>query len=428
MYLKVKYHNVLVGILFLDSKKGQIYFEYDNKFADSPFQLSPLLMPNKKSFVYNFNHLPADTFHFLPPLFADSLPDKFGNEVFKKWLSAKGKTFDNLNPLEKLSYVGKRATGALEYFPDIDLSRKRGFIDVSDIVSIADAVLNNKKNSVSDFNRLNDILLIGTSAGGARAKAVIAIHKITKKIIPGDILSSDLNYDYYLFKIDQSTKDDLKFYGKIEYAYYKMAKLAGIDMSDSYISPDNIRAHFFTKRFDRINGEKIHMQTLCNIAGMDYKNPLSHSYESVFNTIQKLNCDFSDKEEMFRRCVFNVVSQNNDDHTKNISFLMDNFGKWRLSPAYDITYSYNENNLWLKQHQLSVNGKRKKINSNDLLKLGKNFGIRNRKTIIERVVEAVSQWKKIALDVDIPKHKISSVEKNLLFDNFSKEIKHKHKI
>lgn len=417
-----------VGNLFFDTNLSQAFFRYNKDFLNGNLDIAPLLMPiSSKTNIYSFPTLSQETFKGLPPVFSDSLPDKFGNAILNSWLEKQGKRITDLNPLERLSYIGKRGMGALEYMPPADmLLEQRNTIDIPDIVRIAKEVLSVKENAKSDLSSLENILHIGTSAGGARAKAIIAIDPKTNNVFSGDILHNDKDITYHILKID-GVKDienrESDGYGRIEYAYFKMAEASGIDMSRCQLFEENSRAHFMTERFDRIQGEKIHMTTLNSMANMDYNQPLVHSYEQCFGIMAKLNLSIDDIKKQFRRMVFNVVARNLDDHTKNISFLMNQQGNWRLSPAYDVTYAYDPSNRWLKQHQMSINGKRLNINRSDMTKLAKSLDNRTKRIIIEQVIDAVSQWKSIAKNIDIPKARISEIESNLLYSQIHKQAK-----
>ena len=423
MLLEVKIWDHLVGVLYYEEESNRIFFEYDKKFLKSNLDIAPILMPldksDKKS--YSFIRLPEETYKGLPPVFADSLPDKFGSTVLNSWLKTQGKSINDLNALEKLSYIGKRGMGALEYYPNILLGDRTGELNISEIVQIAQDVLEKKENFSSKLNSVNDILQIGTSAGGARAKAIIAVNVKTNKIVSGDILLNDKDFKYFIIKIDSGRDNQLgssQGYGKIEFAYYKMAVQSGINMMPSKLYQENGREHFLTERFDRVDGKKLHMQTLCAIAEMDYNNPFENSYEQAFSIMNRLNLDFDEIEQQFRRMVFNIIARNMDDHTKNISFLMDKNGKWSLSPAYDVTFAYNKNNYWLKQHQMSIGDKRNNVTYDDLSAIGKELGIRNRRRIIKQVIESVSNWSLIADVLNIPKEKIKYIEENLLYKEF----------
>jgi len=424
--LEVLLWNTLVGNLFYDNKLSQAFFRYDKDFLNGNLDIAPLLMPiSGKTNIYSFPTLPEETFKGLPPVFSDSLPDKFGNAILNTWLQKKGKQITDLNPLERLSYIGKRGMGALEYMPpQTVLSSSDNRIVISDIVRIAKEVLSSKADAQADINSIESILRIGTSAGGARAKAIIAIDPQTNDVFSGDILHENPEMKYYIMKID-GVKDlenrQSDGYGRIEYAYYNIAKASGIDIKDSIMFEENGRAHFMTERFDRVKGERVHMTTLNSMSNMDYNQPLIHSYEQCFGVMTKLNLSHEDIKKQYRRMVFNVVARNLDDHTKNISFLMNKQGVWKLSPAYDVTYAYDPSNRWLKQHQMSVNAKRLDIDRADLMKLAESLNPRTKRVIIEEVVEGVSQWMSIAAEVDIPKSRIKEIEDNLKYSQIHKQ-------
>lgn len=418
----------LVGDLFYDQKQGITFFKYFEGFKQSGIEIAPLLMPlNQKKDFYSFEKLPEETFKGLPPVFSDSLPDKYGNAILNAWLQKNGKLIGDLNPIERLSYIGKRGMGALEYIPPqntIDTSRET--LVISDIVDIAKEVLNDKKEAQGTMTSMESILHIGTSAGGARAKAIIAIDPSTKNVYSGDILRDDKTTTYHILKLDgvgDVENRETNGYGKIEYAYFRMAKACGIEMANSELIEEKGRAHFMTQRFDRINGEKIHMTTLNSIAAMDYNQPLAYSYEQCFGVLKKMGLDHEDFKKQYRRMVFNVIAKNLDDHTKNVSFLLDRTNKWKLSPAYDVTYAYNPNNRWLRQHQMSVNGKRNNIVRADLMKVAKELDPRTKRVIIDKVVDGISEWKRIGKEVGIPSERINEIEGNLKYHQIQKEKK-----
>jgi serine/threonine-protein kinase HipA len=421
MILEVRLWDELVGVLYLDVATGRIYFEYDQKYITGGKEIAPILMPLSESArkTYHFMQLPEETFKGLPPTFADSLPDKFGSSVLNAYLQSKGKTIGELNSLEKLSYIGIRGMGALEYFPRMDVGEKNRSVEISEIVELAKMVLEQKEKFSADVQSIDHILQTGTSAGGARAKAVIAINQNTGEILSGDIVHVNPDFKYYILKIDLSHKDDelleLSEYGKIEYAYYRMAMLSGIEMAPCSLLEKEGRFHFLTERFDRREGEKIHMQTLCGMAAMDFNSISDHSYEQAFSVIDRLKCDYKDIKELYRRMVFNVMARNLDDHTKNISFLMEKNGNWKLSPAYDVSFAYDPGNYWLRQHQMSINGKRREITYEDLMSVGERYRIRDRREIIEKVREGVSGYTEIAKGLNIKKATIIEIDKLLLY-------------
>ncbi len=405
-----------------DKKAGDIiweentltsYFIYDEDFLKNGFDLSPFIMKRSEGkFPFKSDVSMETVFKNLPPVFADSLPDDFGNNLLKSYLDRTGK---KLNPVEKLLYIGKRGMGALEYEPKVKLLKSNENLDLQEIVKILSEILRNKESEnlgkIGEEAFLN-ILKVGVSAGGARAKIIVAMDNETKELKACDVIHKG-NYSYWLVKLDGVkgvSITDPQGYSKIEYAYYKMAKIAGIEMNDTFLFQEGPRCHFFTKRFDRTDKvEKIHMLSLAGLRGYNFKDPLGYSYENVFDTIRKLKLSFSAIEQQYIRTLFNIIARNQDDHVKNISFLKEKEGDWKLSPAYDISYSYNPDGYWTKSHQLSLRGKRDNFTQKDLIEFGKVQGIRNPKKYIEQVTEAVSQWEKIAKEVDIPKHQIEKI-------------------
>lgn len=426
MLAKVKLWNKLVGALYWDNASKSTIFEYDNKFLKSNLDIAPITMPLSKSRgkAYSFNRLPVETYKNLPAVFSDSLPDSFGNAIIDQWLQQQGKLLKDVNPVERLCYVGKRGMGALEYEPDQTLQvSKAATINVDEIVHLTKQILDQKeqkKLTLDEQNTINTILKVGSSAGGARAKVIVSINEEKREIIPGDLIASE-GFRYWLLKLDGVTNQSLgdpEGFGKIEYAYHKIAAASGIKMTQCKLFQENNRYHFMTERFDRENHQKVHTQTLCGLAQMDYNQPLQHSYEQCFAVQRKLGLDFSDTIQQFRRMVFNVIAKNCDDHTKNITFLMDQKGQWKLSPAYDITYAHDPSNHWLKQHQMSVNGKRNDITVKDMLVVGETLGIRNRKKIIEEVKDGVSNWERVAKNLDIPKTQYQSIQERIQINNY----------
>lgn len=398
-----------VATVAWDERRLSSRFEYTPEFAESGIELSPLMMPLQPHRVYQFPELSRDTFIGLPGLLADALPDAFGKALLDKWLALSGRTF--ANPIERLCYQGKRSMGALEFVPAQDnyLELSTG-LEIKTLIETARVVLDEKKKldvnlNVDTKEAVANIIRVGTSAGGQRAKAVIAYNETTGDIRSGQIEAPD-GFSHWLIKLDGVTNNELgdpKHYGRIEYVYYLMARDAGIDMSECRLIEENGRAHFMTKRFDRVNGnEKLHMQTLCGMAHYDYKMIHAYSYEQVFQVMRRLRLSYSDAEQMFRRMVFNVVARNQDDHTKNISFLMDRKGKWSLSPAYDMSWAYNPKGMWTSNHQMSINNKFDEITREDLLAVAQNVNIKHADQIIDKVVESVSHWPGLAKEYGIP--------------------------
>lgn len=395
-------------------------FEYDEDFIRSGIQPSPILMPTKEGRIYSFGELNQETFKGLPGMLADSLPDSYGCALFDKWLALTGRTSGNA--IESLCFMGKRCMGALEFEPAIDgafNSQRR--IELDSLVAVAQEALSEKDCFQTNLDEdkktaIAEILRLGTSAGGQRAKAIIAYNKETKEVRSGQV-EAPKGFDYYLIKLDGVSTTagfrETENYGRLEYSFAKLVRACGIDMTECSLIEENGRAHFLTKRFDREGGEKIHMQTLCGIAHYDYRLLRGYSYEQAFNVMRGLRLSYQEAQEMFRRVVFNVVVRNQDDHTKNISFLMDKRGKWRLSPAYDMGYAYNPNGAWTSVHQMSVNGKFDNITRDDLLELGARNNIRNASYIIDEVCDVCATWPTIAKECDVPKNIIDKILPNM---------------
>ena len=396
-------------------------YEYTPEFANGSLDLSPLMMPIKQRQVFQFTSLSRDTFIGLPGLLADALPDAFGKALLDRWLTSVGRTF--ANPVERLCYQGKRSMGALEFVPAQDNYLEQGAkLEIDSLVEVAREVLDEKKKLDVNINEdtkeaIANIIRVGTSAGGQRAKAVIAYNEATGEVRSGQIDVPD-GFSHWLLKLDGVTNAELgdpKHYGQIEYVYYLMARAAGINMSECRLLEENGRAHFMTRRFDRLNGnEKVHMQTLCGIAHYDYKMLHAYSYEQAFQVMRRLRLPYSQAEEMYRRMVFNVIARNQDDHTKNISFLMDKHGTWSLSPAYDMSWSYNPKGAWTSMHQMSVNNKWDDITRDDLLAVAKNVNIKHAGEIIEHVKDGVSRWSTFATEQGIPQDITKAIDSTLL--------------
>lgn len=419
-----------IGYVSWSSSLNVGEFQYDEKFVNSGIEVAPLTMPLSHK-VYRFLDLDKDTYKGLPGFLADSLPDKFGNKLIEEWLVRQGRSLKNFSPVERLCYIGRRGIGGLEYFPNKDVAE--GIDDeviVDEMVKLASQIVSSKKSkkaNIQDNNLLSQILMIGTSAGGARAKCLIAYNEITGEIRSGQVDNHE-GYTYWLLKLDgvdgNSDKEDPdpQGFSKVEYAYYLMAKDCEIEMSISKLLSEGRRSHFMTKRFDRLpDGSRLHMQSLCAIAHYDFNYAGAYSYEQAIDVIGKI-VDPSKKnfarEQMFLRAVYNVVGRNQDDHTKNISFLMDKSGKWRLSPAYDLTYSYNPNGEWTSKHQMKVNGKSDKINRDDLLELASFAGIKKTKAQqnIDMIINVFKSWREYAQKVGIHKKDIDMINKNLRVD------------
>jgi len=425
MIVEAMLHGQLLGTVEWNADKKGSAFQYNSEIVKI-IEPSPIIMPTEERiFETNRDHI---NFHNLPYLLSDSMPDDFGNVMMKEWLKQRDLSIDDINPVDRLTYVGKRGMGALEYIPANHKEDDNSPVDISEIYEVAKSVLENKKEtSFSDLNKdsLTEILRICTSAGGARAKALIAIKRDQNKRIeemrPGDIIQPK-GYSYWLLKIDGANKQTLgesEGMGKIEFAYNKLAKEAGIEISESTLHEENGRFHFLTKRFDRTdNGEKIHMQTFSALAGIDYKIQKASNYETLFRVMKRLQLSYKQYVQQYRRMLFNVVARNHDDHVKNFSFLMNKDGNWQISPAYDLCFSYSPGGTWANVHQSSINGKYDNFAKDDLLDFAKKFGIKKANAILEEVVSAVNQWSKIAAEIDIPQKRIQYINKHLRTKDF----------
>ncbi|MDB6077451.1 MAG: toxin HipA [Akkermansiaceae bacterium] len=405
-----------IGAVSLEEGRDVAAFQYDPEFAQSGIQLSPLTMPLSGQ-VYEFPALPPHTFHGLPGLLADSLPDKFGNALINAWLAAQGRTAASFNAVERLCYTGRRGMGALEFSPAQGPEpRKAATISVDALVQLASEVLTHRSNLEGYFHEtgkekaLRDILSVGTSAGGARAKAVIAWNPVTNEVRSGQIEAGD-GFDYWLLKFDgvAGNKDkeiaDPKGYGALEFAYFLMAQAAGITMSECRLLEENGRRHFMTRRFDRLaGGQKLHMQSLCALAHFDFNQAGAYSYEQALLTIRQLGLPMAAVEEQFRRMAFNLVARNQDDHVKNIAFLMNKQGEWSLSPAFDVTYSYNPSGDWTATHQMTLNAKRDRFTLADFAACAKAAQMKRGRAgaILAEVQAAVRHWPEFAAAANLP--------------------------
>lgn len=409
-----------VGALSLDPKSGYYVFAFYPKFRRTGIDLSPLVMPINESFErITFTNLPEATYYRLPPLIADSLPDSFGNALITAWLSNNGIPKDRITMLDRLAYMGRRGIGALEFKPCID----HHDINDTSALKMSELVENARKALTGSFGNdelaasaLSSVIRVGTSAGGARAKAVIAWNPETQEIRSGQF-DVPKGFEHWLLKFDGMGEDwnlgGTQNYGRIEYAYYLMATDAGINMSPCRLLTENGRAHFMTKRFDRIGSEKVHLQTLCALSTIDFKMLGVHSYNQYFEVIKRLMLGYEALEEGFRRMVFNVMACNCDDHSKNISFMLRQGGQWELAPAYDVTFAYNPQGEWTYQHFMSVNGKFMNITKEDLLKVADRFTIGTAPKVIKRIAEVVAEWPVYAAQAGVPHEDMLRIKKHL---------------
>jgi len=416
-----------IGAVQWDSGRQIGVFEYAPEFLRSGIELSPLQMPLRAG-RFSFPQLAHETFKGLPGMLADALPDKFGNLLIDQWLVAQGRDPGSFNPVERLLYMGQRGMGALEFSPATRQQSSGGsVVELSQLVSLANKALNQKQGLAveiiegeEDAQALNQIIAVGTSAGGARAKAVIAWNEETGEVRSGQC-DTEQGFRHYLLKFDgvAANRDkelaDPQGYTRIEYACYLMAKAAGIEMMPSRLLEENGRAHFLTQRFDRSDsGKKLHMQTLCGIAHYDFNVAGGYSYEQCFRVIRQIVKTQAKvaQEQQFRRMLLNLMIRNQDDHTKNIGFLMNRQGHWSLAPAYDVTYAYNPEGDWTSMHQMSVNGKRDGFTLDDLIECGKAADIRERKVreLVAEVEATVRKWSEFASEAGVPERWAASIE------------------
>lgn len=397
----------MFGAVALDPNLRYYVFEYDKKFVKTGIELAPLTMPlaqAREPFV--FTDLPELTYKRLPALLADALPDDFGNTLINGWMAAKGVERDAITALDRLAYMSKRGMGALEFKPARGPAAKGSTaIVLANLVEGARRAVRGELGS-DDLARtaLAQIISVGTSAGGARAKAVVAWNPKTDEICAGQFDVGE-GFEHWLLKFDGMGEDrelgGSQDYGRIEYAYYKMATAAGIAMSPCRLLEEGGRAHFMTRRFDRDGNRKHHMQTLCAMAHLDYKQKASHDYNQLFQAIDQLRLGYEAKEEAFRRMAFNVMAANCDDHTKNFAFLLREGEGWTLAPAYDVTHAHNPKGEWTSQHLMSVNGKFIGITRNDLLTVADRFGIGTAEKVIKQVGTAIKEWPDFASSVNV---------------------------
>jgi serine/threonine-protein kinase HipA len=404
-----------VGAVSLPAGERIATFEYAPEFAGSGIELSPLEMPGAAGRRYRFPRLSPDSFAGLPGLLADSLPDSYGNALIDAWLATQGREPDSFDAVERLCYIGRRGMGALEFHPATGPRPARSHtVDVAALAELAAEVMAKRSDLSASLARpgreeaLKEILRVGTAAGGARPKALIALNPETDEVRSGQ-LDADSGFEHWILKFDgieDSTRDlgASRGYGAIEWAYAEMARSAGIEMAECRLLPDNGRHHFMTRRFDRTaGGKKLHMQSLAALAHLDFRQPGANSYEQAFQIIRRLGLPREDVEQQFLRMAFNVVARNQDDHVKNIAFLMDRDGQWSLSPAFDLVYAYNPTGRWTSQHQMSINGKRDGITLEDLRQVAEMASMKRGRVeeILARVTEAARAWPELAASAGI---------------------------
>ncbi len=402
-----------IGAIHWNSESGIADFEFDAGFLRSRLDVAPLKIPlsQARGTVFSFPELAGSkTFKGLPGLLADVLPDRYGSTLIDTWLARVGRPSGSMNPVELLCFTGKRGMGALEFEPVVPPSANQSSkVEISSLVDVAQQILTGRESFSTDMSHdeqkaLSDILKIGTSAGGARAKAIVAWNAETGEVRSGQTDAPE-GFSHWLLKFDGV--DDAQFgatfgYGRVEMAYYLMAIACDIEMTECRLIEENGRAHFMTRRFDRPTGStKLHVQTFCAMMHYDFNDIYSYSYEQLFQTMRALRLTYPEAEQMFRRMVFNVMAQNCDDHTKNFAFMMNLQGEWRLTPAYDVCHAYRPGSAWVSQHALSINGKRQGISRDDLLEVGRQMNVKKAPVIIQQIAETVAKWHEFAEQVKV---------------------------
>lgn len=429
--IEITYQEYEVGAVSFDTDKGVGAFEYDPNFVKKGIELSPIKMPLSRR-IYSFPELDFNTFKGLPGLIADSLPDDFGNAVLNAWVAGQGRSPNDITPLQRLQYTGKRGMGALEYAPATQLRSLNASqqVEIQSLVSIAQEILDSrdhfamklKQNGQEDREAMMSLLSVGMSAGGARPKAVLALNEGFTQVRSGQTAVPD-GFTHYLMKFDgvsehnknQETFGDPLGYGAMEFVYHLMAKKCGVDMMPCQLLQEGNRRHFITQRFDRIKNKKIHVQTLNGLAHVDYKKPGSFSYAELFSIARQLKLSASEAEQLLKRMTFNIIARNHDDHSKNFAFILKN-EKWSLAPAYDLAYSYKPGSKWVNSHWMSLNGKRDSFTRSDfysLEKLSPMFSKNKIDNIINETIEHVSSWPQLAKQWDVPNTLVEEINANL---------------
>jgi serine/threonine-protein kinase HipA len=429
---EVKIWGSTIGAVVLEDNQRIASFQYDPDFAQSGIEVAPLMMP-LSDIVYSFGALAQESFHGLPGLLADSLPDRFGNALIDAWLARQGRDPNSFNAVERLCYTGPRGMGALEFVPSTGPQPTSDhLLHVDQLVKLASDILTHRDSLQTNFDEesgaeaMTDILRIGTSAGGARAKAIIAWNPKTNEVLSGQT-NTDEGFEHWLLKFDgvSNNRDkelaDPEGYGVIEYAYSKMATDCNITMNECRLFNEGGRRHFMTRRFDRLaQGDKLHMQSLAAMVHLDFNQAGAHGYEQAFDAMRRLDLPASSTAEMYRRMVFNIIARNQDDHVKNIAFLMDRSGSWSMAPAFDMTYSYQPSGKWTSSHQMTVNGKRDNFTLDDFLTCGKSALLKRgqAKKILNEVRQVVSCWRNYAEQAGVNSLQRDNIQKTLRLKPF----------
>lgn len=427
----VKIWGETIGAVAWNEATGIASFEYEPKFTQLGWDLAPVKMPiTQGGRIFSFPELRAprnsefDTFKGLPGLLADVLPDKYGNQLINVWLAQNGRPINSMNPVEQLCFMGARGMGAMEFEPTQLKTSKQAFtVEIKSLVDIAQRMLSQRQQFEENLKEdeqkaMMEILKIGTSAGGARPKAVIAYNKITKEVKSGQA-KAPKGFEHWLIKLDGVSDTQFgvsKGYGRVEMAYYLMAIDCGIDMMECHLLEENGRAHFMTKRFDREGNEtKHHIQTLCAMQHFDFNEVTSYSYEQLFQTMRILRLPYPQAEQMYRRMVFNVLAKNCDDHTKNFAFRLKKDQRWEITPAYDVCHAFKSEHRWVSEHALSINGKRTDITKDDLVMVAKSMNIKRADAVIDEISKKVATW-----DAYAEITKVSSELKNAIKETLIK--------
>ncbi|NHI16087.1 type II toxin-antitoxin system HipA family toxin [Microbacterium excoecariae] len=421
--LRVEAFGRRVGAVALAARGRGYEFEYEPSWRASGIELAPILMPvGGRPPLWSFPRLSKETFMLLPPMLADSAPDRFGNGIIDAALAREGVSQGEITPLDRLAYVGKRGMGALTFVPEHAPRSVPTSLELQGLVEAARAALSGGLGDEGATESLNELLLVGTSAGGARAKAVVAYNPSTDELRAGGI-DAPAGFEQWLLKFDgvgaDSQLGETGDYGRTEYTYSVMARAAGVDMAPTRLVEEGGRAHFFTQRFDRLGSgadtRRLHMQSLCALAALDFNDIGVHDYASLFTTTRALGIEVAGPagQQLLRRTAFNVLASNNDDHTKNHAFLMDEHGAWSLAPAYDLTFAYNPTGQWTKQHLMSVDGEFQTITRAHLYALGERFDVPGYRGIVDEVQEAVAQWPTLARQSGVGSERIREVQERL---------------
>jgi serine/threonine-protein kinase HipA len=419
--IKVRAWGSLVGAVVLDPQRNFYAFQYDPTWAQKGIELAPRMMPVRDPQAFLFTNLDEETFHRLPGMLADAMPDHFGNALINAYMTQRGMALESVSTLDRLAYMGKRGMGALEFQPVLGSRRdKNETLGMQALVEAArQAVQGELSTDQQAKSALADLIRVGTSAGGARAKAVIAWNPRTREIRSGQFEVGP-GFEHWLLKLDGIEDEALgssKGYGRIEYAYHLMARAAGLEMSDCRLLEENGRAHFMTRRFDRDGNLKHHIQTLCAMEHLAFKQARVHAYEQAFACIHRLGMGPDGVDQMFLRMAFNVMARNCDDHTKNLSFILKQGGVWTLAPAYDVAFAYKSRSPWVSQHQMSVNRKFDGITREDLQTVADRFGVRRPDILLGNVLAAVKAFDEFAIQAKVPQKTMATILRQLVLLN-----------